>query len=215
MYLWHSREAALLLWQEVNFARFTATWVFFRARILEWVAISSSRGSYPPRDQTQVSCVSCFEGGFFNWATWEALCESRPVPFPLALLKCVFQTIKKWMQNPQIKSAWLPDGGMTLRRVHWGSGWSPIWAKGGPESSILGAGCYLHFLFRGNDLLNLNNFIIYLFCVSGKKCSSCTHFQIYLNFYSIYVLFYNKEENKVTIEKYMSSTFQGPPVMSA
>ena len=31
----------------------------FQARILEWVAISSSRGSLQPRDQTHVSCVSC------------------------------------------------------------------------------------------------------------------------------------------------------------
>ena len=30
----------------------------FQARILEWVAISSSRGSSGPRDQTHVSCVS-------------------------------------------------------------------------------------------------------------------------------------------------------------
>ena len=31
----------------------------FQARILEWVAISFSRGSSRPRDQTCVSCVSC------------------------------------------------------------------------------------------------------------------------------------------------------------
>ena len=31
----------------------------FQARILEWVAISSSRGSSWPRDWTQISCVSC------------------------------------------------------------------------------------------------------------------------------------------------------------
>ena len=31
----------------------------FQARILEWMAISSSRGSSWPRDQTQVSCISC------------------------------------------------------------------------------------------------------------------------------------------------------------
>ena len=30
-----------------------------QARMLEWAAISSSRGSYWPRDQTWVSCVSC------------------------------------------------------------------------------------------------------------------------------------------------------------
>ena len=36
---------------------------FFKARILEWVAISSSRGSSPPRDRTLISCIS---GGFFT-----------------------------------------------------------------------------------------------------------------------------------------------------
>ena len=34
-------------------------WDFFQARILEWVAISSSGGSSQPRDGTHVSCVSC------------------------------------------------------------------------------------------------------------------------------------------------------------
>ena len=31
---------------------------FFQGRILEWVAISSSRASSQPRDQTQVSCTT-------------------------------------------------------------------------------------------------------------------------------------------------------------
>ena len=35
-------------------------------RILRWVAISSSRGSSPPRDQTHISCVTCIGGGFFT-----------------------------------------------------------------------------------------------------------------------------------------------------
>ena len=35
----------------------------FQARILEWVAMPSSRGSYQPRDLTQVSCI---ESGFFT-----------------------------------------------------------------------------------------------------------------------------------------------------
>ena len=30
----------------------------FQARVLEWVAISFSRGSSQPRDQTQVSCTA-------------------------------------------------------------------------------------------------------------------------------------------------------------
>ena len=42
----------------------------FQARILDWVAISFSRGSSSPRHQTEVSCIA---GGFFtNWATREA-----------------------------------------------------------------------------------------------------------------------------------------------
>ena len=42
-----------------------------QTRILERVAISSSRGSSQPRDQTQVSCIA---GRFFTiWATREAL----------------------------------------------------------------------------------------------------------------------------------------------
>ena len=34
-----------------------------QARILEWVAISVSRGSSPPRDRTQVFCIT---GRFFT-----------------------------------------------------------------------------------------------------------------------------------------------------
>ena len=41
-----------------------------QARILEWIAMPSSRGSSQPRDQTQVSCIA---GRFFTfWATREA-----------------------------------------------------------------------------------------------------------------------------------------------
>ena len=36
-----------------------------QARILEWVATSSSRGSSQPRDRTRISCVST-AGGFFT-----------------------------------------------------------------------------------------------------------------------------------------------------
>ena len=40
-----------------------------QARILEWVAFPFSRGSSPPRDWTQVSCIT---GRFFTrWATKE------------------------------------------------------------------------------------------------------------------------------------------------
>ena len=47
----------------------------FQARILEWVAISSSRISSQPRDTTHVSCISCIAGRFF---TAEPLGKPKP-----------------------------------------------------------------------------------------------------------------------------------------
>ena len=44
-----------------------------QARILEWVAISSSRGSSRPRDWTCVSCISGIDGRvLYHGATWQA-----------------------------------------------------------------------------------------------------------------------------------------------
>ena len=57
-----------------------------RARILEWVAIPFSRGSFQPKGQTWVSCIA---GRFFTmWATWEGWTGSLPnshVPQSLSL----------------------------------------------------------------------------------------------------------------------------------
>ena len=41
-----------------------------QARILEWVAISSSRGSSPPRDWTHISCIG--RQVLYHWTTREA-----------------------------------------------------------------------------------------------------------------------------------------------
>ena len=40
-----------------------------QARLLEWTAISFSRGSSPPRDQTSVSGIGRWS--LYHWATWE------------------------------------------------------------------------------------------------------------------------------------------------
>ena len=48
----------------------------FQARVLEWVAISFSRGSSQPRDQTQVSSTG--DRRFTVWATREALSTQVP-----------------------------------------------------------------------------------------------------------------------------------------
>ena len=50
----------------------------FQARILERVAISSSRGSAQPRNWTHVSCISCVgKWILYHGATWEALGVER------------------------------------------------------------------------------------------------------------------------------------------
>ena len=51
-----------------------------QARILEWVAISFSKGSFQPRDQTLVSCIAGRR--FILWATREA-------PGPIFIGVCV------------------------------------------------------------------------------------------------------------------------------
>ena len=40
--------------------------LILQARILERLAMPSSRGSSPTRDQTRISCVFCLTGGFFT-----------------------------------------------------------------------------------------------------------------------------------------------------
>ena len=42
-----------------------------QSRILEWVAISFSRGFSGPRDWTRIFCIS--RRILYHWATWEAL----------------------------------------------------------------------------------------------------------------------------------------------
>ena len=53
----------------------------FQARVLEWVAISFSRGSSQPRDQTQVSSIA--DRYFTVWATREAQNSLRNIELVL------------------------------------------------------------------------------------------------------------------------------------
>ena len=52
----------------------------FLSRILEWVAVSSSRGSSRSRDRTQVSCISGIgKQILYHWVTWEALIDKEHI----------------------------------------------------------------------------------------------------------------------------------------
>ena len=79
-----------------------------QARTLEWVAISFSRGSFQPRDQTQVS--SCIAGRFFtDWATRKAYkCAGTVLnhsPHPHLLV---------FIQELHLHGPWVADGTQAL-----------------------------------------------------------------------------------------------------
>ena len=117
-----------------------------KARILEWVVISFSRGSSQPRDQTQVSYIA---GRFFTiWAMRKALrfkvyvnwgTLQRAFNFPLTFL---VETPRKkqgekGQEQDDIVRHWavaLEDGGFS-RRV--GSGADPLMSSSCPHIDSL------------------------------------------------------------------------------
>ena len=61
----------------------------FQARILEWVAISSFRGSSQPRDWICISCIGRWL--LYHWATWEAPRQTQEtfiLPSPVSNEQC-------------------------------------------------------------------------------------------------------------------------------
>ena len=68
------------------------------ARTLEWVAMPSSRGSSPARDQTQLSCVFCIAGRFFTAEPSEKPDHLMPLLIRINSLK-VAMTTKTGRQN--------------------------------------------------------------------------------------------------------------------
>ena len=60
------------LWFSELYHQALRSMVFSKEKILEWVAISFSRGSSWPRDWTLISCVSSILR-LYHWATWEDL----------------------------------------------------------------------------------------------------------------------------------------------
>ena len=103
---WISKNESWHAWSEVNVTQSCPTlWDpldcslqtssvhgIFQARVLEWVAISFSRGSSRPRDQTQVSCTA---GRYFTvWATSDNI--------KLKKIFMTWQMLPKFYQSPAI-----------------------------------------------------------------------------------------------------------------
>ena len=80
---------------------FSVHWIS-QARILEWVAISFSKGSSQPRDGTHVSCTD--RRIFYHWVTWEApslwyiLFMSTRILAPFPTL-CKIGIVPSFLQN--------------------------------------------------------------------------------------------------------------------
>ena len=91
-----------------------------QVRILEWVAMPFSRGSFWPRDWTQVSCIA---GEFFtSWATREALSEVVTITFQSHVWAWEEATASLWVKAPWLRliNFRLPYTSRTL--LVWG-GW--------------------------------------------------------------------------------------------
>ena len=101
-----------------------------QARVLEWVAISFSRGPSWPRDRTLISCVSCIScigrQTLYHWATWEALREAGnwvnnwSCPYGDASIKILYVTGLGSFQvdEHKVPGGWLPRRGHGSLRVH-------------------------------------------------------------------------------------------------
>ena len=98
--------------------------VIFQARILEWVAMSFSRGSSWPRDQTQISCIA---GRLFTvWATKEALGKELQVnnsPWILLPWSCSLRSAASRQKCPQ----WGWPVSLAVTHLHFCTGGSLPW----------------------------------------------------------------------------------------
>ena len=94
-----------------------------QARALEWVAISSSRGFFWPRDQTHISCVSCIRRQIlYHWAPWK----------PQELLRRLVKTL---VSGPHPQSFWLGRLLVRYDHLHWHH-----WCSGHELGQTLGDG---------------------------------------------------------------------------
>ena len=71
----------------------------FQGRIMEWVVISSSRGSSRPMDRTWVSCISCLDRQIpYHCTTWEVCI--------LANKRCIERDVR-YKKTSCFKSHWM------------------------------------------------------------------------------------------------------------
>ena len=91
----------------------------FQASVLEWVAISFSRGSSWPRDRTQVSHIA---GRFFTlWITQESATDKYVNEWSHVPIKPDLQKHangRALVHRPQLANPWLKDGFSKTRQAN-------------------------------------------------------------------------------------------------
>ena len=122
-----------------------------QTKILEWVAISFSRWSSRPRDQTQVSCTA---GRFFTiWATKEAPesdcyppnsvlgTEDTPVKeTPFLLSQSLLSSRADIIDNKQINDKAIPPvTSASFKKQHEGLAWWPVIKNPSPSAGGTGS----------------------------------------------------------------------------
>jgi len=99
----------------------------FQAKLLEWVAISSSRGSSLLRDRTRASCVSWIAGGFFINCTTDTCCMYMLYIQHGGVLVSIghlpIRELSQWLWNSPVLHTLL--WGL---RINWESRWFSTWS---------------------------------------------------------------------------------------
>ena len=91
----------------------------FQARILEWAAISSSRGSSQPRGQTHISCIPCTGRQIlYHWANMEA--------YPIPKASGTFSAIKATHMLATTSPQWFPTI-VSSQKTPNSAPWLPEW----------------------------------------------------------------------------------------
>ena len=79
-----SLQSCLTLWDPLDCSLpGSSAHEMLQARILDWVAMASSRGSSWPRDRTHVSCSSCISGRLFLPLLWSRIWWHRKYSDPI------------------------------------------------------------------------------------------------------------------------------------
>ena len=103
---------------------------FSRQEILEWVAISYSRGSFQPRDWTHVSCVSwigrwiffttsAMKWNPFKWPTSSKHSQQQQEGSFSHLSQAQSQTSFGYVRMCFLQTAWFSEPELTLKKCAW------------------------------------------------------------------------------------------------